>query len=103
MSEGIIHYTHWAYFDDEAGARACAAELSEYRVLIDPPTTVREWLLRATREVEIDGLVKRHDEVADIVIKHGGSYDGGHSTYVDGKSVPDPADVPRETSTDKEA
>jgi hypothetical protein len=43
-----------------------------------------EWLLRAVREVEIDGMVERHEMVAGIVVSHGGFYDGGES------GLPDP-------------
>jgi hypothetical protein len=75
-------YTHWMYFPDEASARACAAALPEYRTVVDDPEMPgEEWLLRAEREVPAGGLQARHAEVEAIVVKHGGDYDGGETTF----------------------
>lgn len=48
------------------------------------------WLLLAGRDVAIDGMVERHGEVAAIVERHGGDYDGGESTWLAGEPVADP-------------
>lgn len=83
-------YTHWAYFSDEATAKACGAELS---TRFDCLTAVdfieagtednRPWLLRAARTMAIDELVERHEEVEAVVERHGGFYDGGESGWFD--------------------
>jgi hypothetical protein len=41
------------------------------------------WLLRAAREVLVDGLIERHELVETIVERHGGFYDGGESGWLD--------------------
>ncbi|MGW4493797.1 ribonuclease E inhibitor RraB [Streptomyces sp. NPDC004376] len=86
-----IPYTHWAYFPDEASARACTTDLADY------VTRVREaagggspWLLLAGRDVLLDRLPDRHAEVAAIVERHGGDYDGGQLTFQQGTPVADP-------------
>ncbi|MFF3547081.1 ribonuclease E inhibitor RraB [Streptomyces platensis] len=91
MTTGVIPYTHWSYFPDEASAQRCAEELADY------VTRIREsaaddgaWLLLAGRDVEIERLVERHDEVEAIVTRHGGDYDGGETTYLAGEPVADP-------------
>ena len=91
MTNDVIPYTHWAYFPDKASAQRCAGELADY------VTRIREsaagdgtWLLLAGRDVEIEHLVDRHDEVEAIVTRHGGDYDGGESTYLAGEPVADP-------------
>lgn len=88
---GTIPYTHWAYFDDEASARNCAADLADYVTRIrEPWEEVPDWLLLAGRDVPVDGLVERHHEVEAIVVRHGGRYDGGEATYMAGEPVADP-------------
>lgn len=87
---GIIPYTHWAYFPDEAGARRCAAELADYLVRVRKAAEGSEWLLLAGRDVAIDDMVERHGEVEAIVERHGGLYDGGESTWLEGEPVVDP-------------
>ncbi|MFJ4473263.1 ribonuclease E inhibitor RraB [Streptomyces sp. NPDC089424] len=88
----MIPYTHWAYFPDKASAQACAAELSDYVTQIRQavPEAHLPWLLLAGRDVEIDHMVQRHDEVEAIVIRHGGDYDGGESSWLEGQPVADP-------------
>jgi len=85
-----IPYTHWAYFPDEASAQRCAADLGDYVVRIRESAEDEEWLLLTGRDVTIDGLVEQHREVAAIVERHGGTYDGGEATYLAGKPVADP-------------
>lgn len=86
-----IPYTHWAYFPNEASAHRCADELKDYVTRIRPPhEEAPEWLLLAGRDVAIDDLEARHQEVAGIVDRHGGSYDGGESTYLGNQPVADP-------------
>lgn len=90
---GVIPYTHWAYFDDETAAKACAAELADYVTRIQRAVgdDVPDWLLLAGRDVPIGDLVERHAEVRAIVERHGGDYDGGEATYVLGEgAVADP-------------
>jgi hypothetical protein len=88
----MIPYTHWAYFPDETSAKACAAELGDYVVRIKYVPDEQEWLLLAGRDVDVDGLIERHDEVQEIVERHGGLYDFGESTYDmgTGEAVADP-------------
>ena len=89
----VIPYTHWAYFPSEETARHCAGELADYVTRVDKPQPEDdgEWLLRAGRDVRIDALSDRHDEVAAIVERHGGTYDYGEVTYLDGSPTADPA------------
>ena len=90
----MIPYTHWAYFPDEASARHCAEELADYVIRIQEAVDEAPsgWLLLAGRDVEIDLLSQRHEEVAAIVTRHGGMYDGGEATYnaAAGNAVADP-------------
>ena len=95
----MIPYTHWSYFQDEAGAKQCAADLADYVIRIrqierdeEDDDGLGNWLLLAGRDVEIDDMIKRHDEVRAIVERHGGFYDGGESTWdLDaGQAVADP-------------
>ncbi|WP_329376103.1 ribonuclease E inhibitor RraB [Streptomyces sp. NBC_01483] len=86
----VIPYTHWAYFPDEASARGCAEELADYVTRVRKAAEGSEWLLLAGRDVAIDDLVERHGEVEAIVTRHGGHYDGGEATYLDGEPVVDP-------------
>ena len=93
MSKSMIPYTHWAYFPDEASARRCAEDLPDYVIRIrEPWAEVPEWLLLAGRDVEIDGMIERHNEVQAIVERHGGMYDYGESTWdlSAGQAVADP-------------
>ncbi len=104
-----IPYTHWMYFSDRSAAERCAAELEPLDFLcgvdFSPPLTAEElvefhseypalanlpdapqhgdWLLRAARSVEIDGMIARHGMVEAIVARHGGFYDGGESGWLD--------------------
>ncbi len=117
-----IPYTHWMYFTDREAAERCATELTgldflcgvdhrpalsaaeraqlvadhpELADLPDPPEH-GEWLLRAAREVEVGGMVERHEMVERIVTRHGGFYDGGETGLFDprtGEPVR-PADPP---------
>ncbi|MFF1444146.1 ribonuclease E inhibitor RraB [Streptomyces sp. NPDC058295] len=95
MTNGVVPYTHWAYFSDEESARRCAEDLSDYVIRIRPPwEEVPDWLLLAGRDVgpEDDALIRRHHEVQAIVEKHGGLYDYGEFTLdlSTGKAVADP-------------
>lgn len=90
MTNGIIPYTHWAYFPDKASAQRCAAELADYVVRIRKSHDDSQWLLLAGRDVAIDDMVKRHGEVEAIVTGHGGVYDYGESTWLEGEPVVDP-------------
>jgi hypothetical protein len=92
MSTDKIPYTHWAYFPDEASARRCANDLQDYVIRIRRSVEGADWLLLAGRDVEIGGMVERHQEVEAIVERHGGLYDGGESTWDPslGKAVVDP-------------
>lgn len=89
-----IPYTHWAYFPDEASAQRCAKDLADYVIRIQEAVdgAPLERLLLAGRDVPIDQLVERHKEVAAIVTRHGGQYDGGEATYniATGSAVADP-------------
>lgn len=76
-----IPYTHWACFDDEATATACGKEL-DYRFdclsAIDAPESDDDaWLLRAARPVSLSA--NWHDDIAEVVTRHGGRYDGGEA------------------------
>ena len=90
--DGIIPYTHWAYFPDEAGARRCSEDLKDYVIRIQKAVEGPEWLLLAGRDVAVDDLLERHDEVRAIVEGHGGYYDGGEATYngATGEAMADP-------------
>ncbi|MBD3004715.1 hypothetical protein [Streptomyces sp. 5-10] len=92
----IIPYTHWAYFPDRGSAQVCVSDLQDYVTRIDPPIEGSpQWLLRAGRDVSIDGLLNRHDEVEAIVSRYGGRYDGGEAAHLsvdDGlQPIADPA------------
>ena len=43
-------------------------------------------LLRAAREVPVDGMIQRHELVGMIVERHGGCYDGGESGWLDART-----------------
>ena len=64
--------------------------LSVYVTRLRGPQEDSEWLLLAGRDVEIGRLVERHAEVAEIVTRHGGVYDGGECTFDSGAPVADP-------------
>lgn len=86
-----IPYTHWAYFPDKASAERCARDLADYVTRVrEPLAGSSEWLLLAGRDVEIGHMVERHEEVEAIVERHGGMYDGGESTWLEGTPVADP-------------
>jgi hypothetical protein len=88
----MIPYTHWAYFPDEAGAQRCSEDLKDYVIRIQKAFEGPEWLLLAGRDVAIDDLIERHDQVRAIVERHGGLYDFGESTHdaSTGEAVADP-------------
>lgn len=90
MTDRMIPYTHWAYFPDESSAQACARDLPDYVTRVRKAADDVDWLLLAGRDVAVDHLVERHEEVAAIVERHGGSYDGGEATYLAGQPVADP-------------
>lgn len=82
-----IPYTHWSYFPDKASAETCGKEL-EFRfdtlTLVTPavdPTPGQEWLLLASRPVELG--TDWHAPVEAVVERHGGFYDGGESGWMD--------------------
>lgn len=88
---GMIPYTHWAYFSDEAGARHCAQGLPDFVTRVRRAADDHEWLLLAGRDVSVDRLLERHREVEEIVTRHGGKYDGGEATYLGkGQPIADP-------------
>ncbi|MGF0320695.1 helicase-related protein [Nocardia fluminea] len=97
MPNDVVPYTHWSLFDDESSARACAAELgTDYRTVVRRSQVEDDaWLLLAGRDVESGRMSARHDEVAEIVARHGGDYDGGEVSYLDTgdglNPTPDPA------------
>lgn len=86
----MIPYTHWAYFPDEDSARRCAAELPDFVTRVRRAVEGGGWLLLAGRDVEIEDLERRHQQVAAVVVRHGGAYDGGECTYLDGAPTADP-------------
>ena len=87
----MIPYTHWAYFPDEVGARRCVEDLADFVTRVRKSADDDRWLLLAGRDVSIGGMVARHEEVAVIVERHGGEYDGGEATYLGtGQPVADP-------------
>lgn len=89
--DDVIPYTHWAYFDDEAAARRCAEEsLQDYVTRIQRAADSSQWLLLAGRDVPVSKMVERHAEVRAVVERHGGVYDGGESTWLQGDPVADP-------------
>jgi hypothetical protein len=91
LQEPGTPYTHWMYFPDRASADACAAELPQYFIRIDPPDEdVPEFLLRAERNVLRGWLSVRHREVESIVKRHGGWYDFGEATFAPDGPMPDP-------------
>ncbi len=84
VPDGSIPYTHWAYFDDEASARACAVDLgSDYRTVVRPSQVEEGWLLLAGREVELGQQRSVENEVIAVVSRHRGIYDGGEASYLD--------------------
>jgi len=83
-----LPYTHWAYFTDRSAAEACARELDDRfdcLIAVDPAyqapeyVDLGEWLLRAARTVSLDWPGGWHDEIAEVVERHGGNYDGGEA------------------------
>lgn len=47
------------------------------------PQPPGRWLLRAAREVPVEGLIGQHELVEAIVERHGGGYDGGETGWLD--------------------
>ena len=91
MTERMIPYTHWAYFPDEANTRACASDLADYVTRVQPSAGGgTQWLLLAGRDVPVNRMVERHEEVEAIVVRHGGVYDGGESSWLNGQPIADP-------------
>ncbi|MBT2439945.1 hypothetical protein J7E93_07380 [Streptomyces sp. ISL-36] len=87
----MIPYTHWAYFTDEETALRCAQDLPDFVTRISEtvhPDYAR--LLLAGRDVDVEFLEERHQEVQAIVTRNGGHYDGGEATYLDGVPLADP-------------
>jgi len=84
---GSLWYTHWAYFASGSAAEACRGALTDDgfdAVVKSSPSTAEEggagddqWLLQASKVVNIDDMVTRHAHVEEIVTRHGGLYDGG--------------------------
>jgi hypothetical protein len=86
MAEYLIPYTHWAYFDDRTAADTCAADLDtsfDCLAAVDRSYDDSEWLLRAARTVSLDWPNGWHGEIAEVVERHGGRYDGGESGWLD--------------------
>lgn len=91
MDASLIPYTHWAYFTDRPAADACAAELDagfDCLTAVDASEWhgAPSWLLRAARTVSLDWPGGWHDEIAEVVERHGGFYDGGESGWLDTKT-----------------
>lgn len=88
MNDSLIPYTHWSYFTDCGAAEVCGRELD---VRFDCLAAVDEsewdgevsWLLRASRTVSLDWPNGWHDEIEEVVVRHGGFYDGGESGWLD--------------------
>jgi hypothetical protein len=85
-----IPYTHWAYFSDEASARACAADLPDYITRVNEVAGEHRWLLLAGHDIEVADLPQWHVALEEIVERHGGEYDGGEATFDHGVPVADP-------------
>lgn len=88
MDDNLIPYTHWSYFADRAAAEACGVELDacfDCLAAVDESEWDGEksWLLRAARTVSLDWPGGWHDEIAEVVERHGGFYDGGESGWLD--------------------
>lgn len=76
-----VEYTHWAYFRDEGQARKAAVALNS-TFGYDATVAVAddgEFLVRGTGTIAVDGLPARHAEVAPVIERHGGEYDGGEA------------------------
>lgn len=93
-----LWYTHWAYFASRPSAEACRDEMTGdgfdavvTAAAVDPDQEADDdrWLLRATKEVYVNGLVVRHDYVETVVTRHGGHYDGGQMGRHDVETVPE--------------
>lgn len=80
----LIPYTHWAYFTDRDAAETCGRELTarfDCLTAVDPAASGPDpWLLRAARTVRLDGPGNWHDEIEEVVVRHGGTYDFGEAT-----------------------
>jgi len=78
-----VPYTHWSYFTDRAAAGACAKELTarfDCLTAVDPAASGPDpWLLRAARTVNLDTPANWHDEIREVVERHGGEYDYGEA------------------------
>lgn len=82
----LIPYTHWAYFNDRDAAELCGREIdARFNCLaaVDRSYDDSQWLLRAARNVSLDWPGGWHDEIAEVVERHGGQYDFGESGWLD--------------------
>ncbi len=81
--DNTIPYTHWAYFADREAAERCGRELDlRFNCLaaVDPAAgSTGEWLLRASRTVTLNTPGGWHDEIEEVVVRHGGDYDFGEA------------------------
>lgn len=93
------YYTHWMYFPTEEQASSCMADLPGYRMVLSPPFKDEEegfhredWLLRAEQTISDDTAGSRwRDEAEEAAARHGGTYDGGETTFGHGGNIPDPS------------
>lgn len=90
-NSNLVPYCHWAYFTDRAAAEACGVELDarfDCLVAVDASEWdgAPSWLLRAARTVSLDWPNDWHGEIAEVVERHGGFYDGGESGWLDVKT-----------------
>lgn len=86
MNTNLIPYTHWSYFTDRAAAESCGRELDvrfDCLAVVDRSYDDTQWLLRASRTVSLDWPGGWHGEIEEVVVRHGGFYDGGESGWLD--------------------
>lgn len=78
-----VPYTHYAYFAELTPAQECARELgSRFDCLtaVDLAASGDDpWLLRAARTVRLGSPGNWHDEIQEVVERHGGEYDYGEA------------------------
>jgi hypothetical protein len=82
-----VQYEHFAYFRDlEAAGRAvpdlralgCAVVIN----FAVESVAGHDFILVATRDEDLDGdWVGQHQEVQDVIERHGGTYDGGGTAF----------------------